>query len=854
MIGQTISHYKIIEKLGEGGMGVVYKAIDTKLDRPVALKFLPPETSVKEETKARFLQEARAAAALNHNNICTIYGVDEAEGILFIAMEYVDGGTLRKSLPFPGIGDAVSVATQIGEALREAHARGIVHRDIKADNIMLTAKAQPKVMDFGLAKLKGSLRLTRTTGTVGTLAYMAPEQIQGGEADARSDIFSFGVLLFEMLTGKLPFRGEHEAAMMYSIVNEDPLPIEQLRKDVPVQIEQAILHCLEKDPANRSQSFSEVLEDLKSGWQSPVSQKPALSGIKERVRRRPAAAFGLFIVVAAVVFSLIAGPQTILRSLGFNALPDEQHLAILPFTSIGGDSTKQPLCDGLVETITSKLTQLEQFHGSLWVVPSSEVRRNKTQSPSEAYQSFGANLVITGNLQLVEGVFRLTLNLIDSRNVRQISSSVLDIRQAGFAALQDQSVTRLLEMLNLELNPPTQKVIAAGATKSDEANEEYLLGLGYLQRYDVSSNLDAAISHFQHSIEHDPDFALAFAGLGEAYWRKYETSKSPALVTPALENCEKAFQLNPRLPEVNITLGLIHSGTGQNEKALEDFRVALELSPRNDAVYRGLARAYEVSGDLTEAEATYKRAIELKPSYWAGYNELGVFYYRKGRYEEAAEQFVRVTRLTPDNVRAYSNAGGVYYMLKRYTDAQDMFERAISIKKTYAACSNLATLYYIQGSFEKAATMYEEALRLNDQDYRIWGNLGVAYYWAPGGREKAIPAFRRALQGGEEALNVNPTNAETIADLSGYHAMIGEKDKALTLATRAIRTDSSNAQAMYVVGTTYEQLGDREKALLWIGRAIEGGYSFNDVEQQPELKELRADPRYEKLREKAQQQ
>ncbi|MDP1678320.1 MAG: serine/threonine-protein kinase, partial [Bacteroidota bacterium] len=222
MIGQTVSHYKILEKLGEGGMGVVYKAQDTKLNRTVALKFLPERVNKDETSKARFLQEAQAAAGLNHPNICTIFGVEEHDNQLYMAMEYVEGGTLAEKIPFKKIDDAITIAAQIADALQEAHLKGIVHRDIKDDNIMLSSKGQAKVMDFGLAKLKGAMKLTRTSSTVGTLGYMAPEQIQGGEVDHRSDIFSFGVLLFEMLTGRLPFRGEHEAAMLYSIVNEEP--------------------------------------------------------------------------------------------------------------------------------------------------------------------------------------------------------------------------------------------------------------------------------------------------------------------------------------------------------------------------------------------------------------------------------------------------------------------------------------------------------------------------------------------------------------------------------------------------------------------------------------------------------
>ncbi|MDP1675268.1 MAG: protein kinase [Bacteroidota bacterium] len=263
MIGSTISHYKILEKLGEGGMGIVYKAQDTTLNRTIALKFLPDRVNKDETAKARFLQEAQAAAGLNHPNICTIFGVEEYDGQLYMAMEYVEGGTLGEKIPFAKIDDAITIATQIGDALQEAHAKGIVHRDIKADNIMLSSKGQAKVMDFGLAKLKGAMKLTRTSSTVGTLGYMAPEQIQGGEVDHRSDIFSFGVLLFEMLTGRLPFRGEHEAAMLYSIVNEEPQNIAQLVPDLSPIVVNLIQRCLEKDLNDRYQHFDDIVADLR---------------------------------------------------------------------------------------------------------------------------------------------------------------------------------------------------------------------------------------------------------------------------------------------------------------------------------------------------------------------------------------------------------------------------------------------------------------------------------------------------------------------------------------------------------------------------------------------------------------
>src|SRR5512136_1116666 len=263
LIGQTVSHYKILEKLGEGGMGIVYKAEDLKLTRTVALKFLPHGLDAHEPERARFLQEARAAAILNHPNICTIHEIADADGQQFIVMEYVEGKTLREIVPVKKTQDAITYAIQISEALQEAHSKGIVHRDIKAENIMVNSKNQVKVMDFGLAKLKGSLKLTHTSSTIGTLAYMAPEQIQGEEVDARSDIFSFGIVLYEMLTGHLPFRGEHEAAMVYSIVNEEPLPIQKYLPEVSSELVHVLNRALEKEPSERYQTVAEMVIDLK---------------------------------------------------------------------------------------------------------------------------------------------------------------------------------------------------------------------------------------------------------------------------------------------------------------------------------------------------------------------------------------------------------------------------------------------------------------------------------------------------------------------------------------------------------------------------------------------------------------
>jgi Tol biopolymer transport system component/predicted Ser/Thr protein kinase len=355
MIGQTILHYRILDKLGEGGMGVVYKAHDTKLDRDVALKFLPHHLSATPDEQARFLQEARAASALNHPNVCTIYDIAEHEGQQFIIMECVDGKTLRQMVPVQKIQTAIDYAIQIGEALQEAHSKGVVHRDIKTDNIMVNSKNQVKVMDFGLAKLKGSLKLTRTSSTVGTLAYMAPEQIEGGEIDARSDIFSFGVVLYEMLTGHTPFRGEHEAAMVYSIVNEEPTPIQKYLPEISSEFVHILNRALEKDPNDRYQNVAEMVIDLRRTRKETTrvtrhleeELKPGLTAVPARLMRsakrmRWMVVSALVVIGAVVVLVVLTHKpelnpdmqvrvlQTPFRNIGYGGMSAEGNWLVFP--------------------------------------------------------------------------------------------------------------------------------------------------------------------------------------------------------------------------------------------------------------------------------------------------------------------------------------------------------------------------------------------------------------------------------------------------------------------------------------------------------------------------------------------
>ena len=851
MIGKTILHYKIIEKLGEGGMGVVYKAEDTKLKREVAIKFLPHHIQANDEERERLKIEAQAAAALNHPNIATIHAIEETADELFIVMEYIEGQELKEKIGLSNlmVEEILKIAVQIADGLHAAHEKGIVHRDIKSSNIMITNKGQIKIMDFGLAKVSGNPQLTKLGTTIGTTAYMSPEQVQGEIADERSDIWSYGVLLYELLTGQFPFNGPYEQAIMYSVLNEDPVPVSQIKEHLPSSLEMIVNKCLEKVREKRYQTISELLSDLKkpesdlSVVTSKKTGKPKKSFIIHTKLKLSLMISGAIILVLIFIF-LFPTLTNLFRS---GLIPSQQHLLVLPLTNISNDPTKQVFCDGLVETLTSKLSQLEQFHGSLWVVPASEVRRQGISSASEAQQSFGVNLVVSGSLQSFNDQIRLTLNLIDAKDLRQLNSAVLDITPEKLSALQDEAAVKMLEMLNLELNPQIKEVLTAGGTNVSGANDFYLRGRGYLQRFENADNIDTSIKLFGNAIKQDPKFVLALAGLGEAYWRKYEATKNALWVKKAQEQCQQAMNLNNQLAAVNITLGMVHNGTGKYEDAVQDFEKALKTDPTNAAAYRGLAKAYEALGSPQKSESTFQKAIELKPDYWAGYNDLGVFYFQHGRYDDAITQFKQVIMLTPDNYRGYNNLGGIYYLLNQWQDAQQMFEHSFTLKKSYAVSSNLGTLYFIQGKYTEAARTYEKGIELNPNEYVIWGNLASAYYWAPGERNKAEKTYQKAITLSKERLEINPNDPDLIATMAGYYSMIDEDSESLKLIEQALKMAPENVQVMYRAATVYEQIGSRDKALFWIDKALENGYSIAEIEHQPDLGQLYKDERFQKL-------
>ncbi len=884
MTGKTISHYKILEKIGEGGMGVVYKALDTRLDRTVALKFLPDHAAITSRDQERFLKEAQSAARLNHVNICQIYSVENVDNDFgdeqpFIVTEYVDGITLRQKIQnetgtqdpsqpdasgqkpsqTPADGHArletiIDYATQIVKGLQAAHDSGIVHRDIKSGNIIVTKSGEIKILDFGLAKMTGADQVTKTGATMGTVAYMSPEQVRGEPADERSDIWSTGVVCYEMLTGRLPFEGDYEYSIIYSIVNTDPPTAASRNPQVPDDLDRIVQRCMTKDPADRYPSASDLLDDLQNAAKALRTGETATGDAIDRRSFPPLATRQRAVSTAAILLAglLIVGYMVSHRHTvqsWVSSAPDSEsiRLIVLPFTNIGEDASRRYFSDGLVETITSSLTQMEQFQRELWVVPADEARRDDIRSAGQARKIFGVNYVITGSIQPLADRLRLTINLIDSRNLRLINSSVIDVDAGEVLELHNKSVERLMAMLNLEMNPDSREVMQAGKSTIPAAFEQYVQGLGHLQRFERLDNITRAIASFEEAVDLDPRFALAYAGLGQAFWRMYEYTHEPEWVDKAVSHAKTASGLDDQLVQVNITSGMINNGTGNYERAITSYHRALSADPVSAEAYRGLAKAFENTGDYEQAEQTYQRAIRLKPDYWAGYNALGIFYFRQSRYEDAKEPFRKITELTPDNYRGYMNLGSMYYYTDDLEKAGTLYEQSLALEKTYGASSNLATIYYSEGRFEESARMYETALDLHDGSYVMWGNLASAYYWAPDEREKAAETYRRAIELAEEHKRVNPNDPELLINLAGYHAMTGGESEARGYITKALALAPDNTDVMFRAGSAYERLDEREAALHWLGKAVENGFPPSEIKRHPGLRELVTDTPYEKM-------
>jgi len=841
-------------------MGVVYRAQDSMLKRTVAIKFLPQEMQQDPSARKRFIREAQSAGSLDHPFICSIHEVGEFEGEDFIVMEYVDGQTLKEKLgqgPLP-LKEALQIAIEVAEALEEAHENDIVHRDIKPANIMLTRKGHAKVMDFGLAKLlvipDGAGRRDETLSTMtqqgalgGTISYMSPEQLTGGAIDVRSDVFSLGIVFYEMFCGEHPFRAATPIATADRILHQKPRPLAQINPDVPAPLQQLVETMISKRSADRTGSMREVLGELRNLIRAgSYGHTFAFHILRYFGHSRRAALLLAALVLLALLAVFPSVRQMFRQRLRGPEVPSRMYLAVLPFDAVGGTSETAAFCRGLTETLNARLTRLTE-NRPFQVVSSQEIRTQKVLRVDQARREFGVNLVLGGNLQQASGMLRVSYSLVDAVTRRQLRADTITAPADDPFAMEDQVLASVVSNLEIELQPGERVQSKAQGTRQPAAYDYYLRGRGYLQDYYKRESIENAIDVFRRSLEQDSRYALAFAGLGEAYWKMYELTEEEKWVDQAQASCAQAVALNSALSTGHACLGIVYAGTGKHEQAIQEFQRAILLDPTSDDAYRGLASSYERLGKLEEAERTYRRGIDLRPQYWAGYNRMGGFYCARGRYGEAAEMFSHAIKLAPDYYSGYSNLGGAYSLQGRYREAIPLFERSISLRPTGSAFSNLGTACFFRRQFSEAAQAYEEAVKLDGRGWLIWGNLGDAYYWAPGKRVLASGAFRKAVSLAENRLRVNPRDAAVLGYLAYYHAMLNEKTSALKCARHAVEISPADPELLFNIGLTHNQLGAVDDALFWLKRALAAGFSRSTILDTPLVDNLRSDSRFQRL-------
>ncbi len=769
MIGQSVSHYTILDKLGGGGMGLVYLARDTRLDRTVALKFLPREWSHEETLRERFSREARAASALDHPHICTIFDIDETEdGQLFIAMAFCPGQTLKHHIhKGPMATDqVVELAIQIAGALESAHDAGIVHRDIKPANILLTEQNQVKLVDFGLAKLAGEAAVTREGSVIGTPAYMSPEQARGDEVDGRSDLWALGSVLYEMLTARRAFSADHDRAILLAIMSRDPTPIESVRPDVPAELLRIVRRLLKRDPSNRYQNAGELLADLRRfrGESSPteiVTQTlPSAPSVRRRYfmvhRLLPGAAAVLAVVLAATFFSTLIADE-------------KRHILVLPFTCLDSSDRSDQLCEGLFETITVRLAEMRRFDTSLLVVPSSEVLGQGVTSAQQARRIFGVDLVVAGTIQRDGENLRVPLQLVDTATLRQVNSQLITAAESSDFILQDRVVSAIEELLDLQLAPRERRELRKGGTSNAEAAKFFLEARGTVGNDSTAGELNLAMELYRRALDLDPSYADALVQLADACYRRFEIGVDPIWLEHGSSYANRAVDLSPDLPSAHLVAGQFEISRQAFSQAVVRLEEAIALDPLNLKAYTLVAEAYEGIGEEALAENAINRAVRTGPEDWLTHFGIGRFFLID-RYDpdRAIPYFQKVVELLPENSIGYSALGAALFYAGDREAARQNLEHAVAIGSTYEAFANLATLEFYEHEYVRSAALYEQALELLDNDYVVWNSLGEALRFSNADPERVRSAYQRAVDLATRLFEGNPEDLSLLIDLAAF--------------------------------------------------------------------------------------
>jgi serine/threonine protein kinase/tetratricopeptide (TPR) repeat protein len=831
-------------------MGEVYLARDTRTGRVVALKRLADRFRNDDRYRQRLEHEAERVSHLSNEHVVAIYEAAQQDGEVFLVMEYVDGITLRERMRDTiALDQALRIAIECAQGLAAAHTQGIVHHDIKPENIMLCHDGGAvKICDFGVARRLPDFFRDDPTHDVkdqvhgGTLRYMAPETLLDKAPNGRADIFSLGVVLYELLTRQSPFAASSPTAVRSRILDREPVPLRRLNPQVPVDLDRVVSRMLVKDPSARYSSAADLLRELLDVARvlRSAEEQPTDPSVAPQVRR-PA---NVSVPRKASIAIALLLPTLLLPVTANQHLPDfpeQKSLVVLRFRTQGGDLTHQAFCDGLTQTLTARLTRLTTGR-ALQVAPLVEVRAHSVTTA--AYTTSGANLTLGGLCERRGDSVRVTYALADAASGRQLRADSTTDAATASVAIQDRVIDGATRMLGID--PATER-LSRRHNVIPAAMAEYLVGRGALLDYGKPGNVAIAVDAFKRALAIDPAFAAAHAGLGAAHVKEFELTRNVASTESSRQACARAIELDAGLSEGHTCLGDLDNRTGRYEEAVGEFRLALTTEPTSDDAYRGLAFALEQLGKAADAEKTYREAIRLRPAYWAGYGWIASFLFRQGRYGEAAEQYTFALSLSRDNVRLLQSRGAIYVLMGRYEEGIADLERANALQPTAEGFTNLGVTYFNIRMFREAVAALENAARRASPDFSTLASLADAYYFGPGKRQQAFPIYRQALALGEKELAANPRNAWVHARMASLHAMLGNRDAALQDAGQATTVAETDNETVFFVAVTCARLGDRDRALEWLQRAATMGYSRAEIRMRVDFDLLRSDPRFAAL-------
>ena len=870
LVGKTILHYRIIKQIGQGGMGIVYLAKDTKLERQVAIKFLPHQIAVDEEQRARFEMEAKAAAALNHPNIATIHAIEEVNNELFIVMEYIPGKELKShinSSPLP-IEKTIDIAAQIAEGLKAAHNKKIIHRDIKSSNIMITDEGIVKIMDFGLAKIRGDVPFTKEQSTLGTVAYMSPEQTRGEDVDHRSDIWSFGVVLYEMICGQLPFKGDYDQAIIYSILNEEPENISQLRQDVPEFLEPIVKTAMAKRLEERYLEMAVILDDLQNGEAARSGETKAASVDIQKEKPRiwqkntliysTLAAILLIVVVGVFWISFFEKKNTPNSAI--------KRIAVLPLENLG-PIEQEYFADGLTGEITGKLSGIS---GLAVIARSSAMQYKKTtKSLQQIADELKVDYVLEGTLQWAENAqggkrIRVNPELIKIDDDTQVWSKPYEAEFDNAFKLQADIAATVAEALNINLVDSEQQALTGELTNNPNAYDIYLRAMEYSTIITDEKKLRIAEQLFQKAIALDSNFAAAYSRLStvqsDMYWQYYERTEDNLVQSKT--NAERALSLDPNLPEAHVAMGnYYYHGKLDYEPALQEYNEAIRLQPNNADAYSGIGAVQRRQDKVQQAVISFKKVYEIDPRSFQSAFEIGLTYLLLREYEQAIQMIDRAISLKPDVVEAYFFKAKTY-LLKggAIKEARAVIESALRRKIGEGIPQfiySLASCNILEGNFAGALKDLSGIEKMENQFIYKPEDLLVAQIYRFMKKESlARKKYNSALQILERKIAEHPEDSRLYSALGLTYAGLGRKTDAIREGKRGIELLPISKEAwrgsyrLLDLAQIYAMVGKQELSLDAIEELLEkstDALSIWLLKHDPSWDSLRENPRFQKL-------